>query len=280
MGRYDGILIVSDFDRTMTDETGAVPERNREAIARFMAEGGRFTVATGRSVPMFRKKNALFESNAPSIAFNGGACYDFETERTVFGYPLPRLDKIVAEAMRRYPLKNCEVQGTDFHCEFKIDSERTAMFRELGVEMTEKPYSAVTEPMYMLFFGDEFIRPDDTERDFLSTTPEVETMLTDCVAWIEAQGPFSAVRSTPRNTEVMLKGVSKGTAARRLSEMLGCRTLVCAGDAMNDLAMLLEADLCFTPEDGDATIRPLVGEKLRTVGPCGKGAIADVIALL
>ncbi|MBR5043930.1 MAG: HAD hydrolase family protein, partial [Clostridia bacterium] len=73
MGRYDGILIVSDFDRTMTDETGAVPERNREAIARFMAEGGRFTVATGRSVPMFRKKNALFESNAPAIAFNGGA---------------------------------------------------------------------------------------------------------------------------------------------------------------------------------------------------------------
>ena len=280
MGRYDGILIVSDFDRTMTDASGAVPERNRAAIKAFMAEGGRFTVATGRSVPMFRQKNALFESNAPAIVFNGGACYDFETERTVFGYPLPRLDTIIAEALRRYPLKNCEVQGAGFHCEFRIDPEREEMFRSLGVEMTEKPYGEVNEPMYMLFFGDEFIRPDDTERDFLSTTPEVEAMFEDCVAWIEAQGPFSAVRSTPRNTEVMLRGVSKGTAARRLAGILGCRTLVCAGDAMNDLAMLKEADLCFTPEDGDATIRPLVGEKLRTVGPCGRGAIADVIALL
>ncbi len=280
MGRYDGILIVSDFDRTMTDASGAVPERNRAAIKAFMAEGGRFTVATGRSVPMFRQKNALFESNAPAIVFNGGACYDFETERTVFGYPLPRLDTIIAEALRRYPLKNCEVQGCGFHCEFRIDTEREEMFRSLGVEMTEKPYDQVNEPMYMLFFGDEFIRPDDTERDFLSTTPEVEAMFEDCVAWIEAQGPFSAVRSTPRNTEVMLRGVSKGTAARRLAGILDCRTLVCAGDAMNDLAMLREADLCFTPEDGDATIRPLVGEKLRTVGPCGSGAIADVIALL
>ncbi len=280
MGRYDGILIVSDFDHTMTDETGAVPERNREAIRAFMAEGGYFTVATGRSAPMFRKKKALFESNAPVIVFNGGACYDFETERTVFGYPLPRLDAVIAEAMRRYPLKNCEVQGTEFHCGFKLDRNRAAMFEELGVPMSEKPYSEVDEPMYLLFFGDEFIRPDDTVSDFLSTTPEVDAMFTDCVEWIEKQGPFSAIRSTPRNTEVMLKGVSKGTAARRLCNSLCCRTLVCAGDAMNDLAMLKEADLCFTPEDGDLSIRPLVGDRLRTVGPCWKGSIADVIALL
>ena len=280
MGRYDGILIVSDFDRTMTDETGAVPERNREAIARFMAEGGRFTVATGRSVPMFRQKRKLFESNAPVIAFNGGACYDFETERTVFGYPLPRLDAIVAEALKRYPLKNCEVQGCDFHCEFLIDSEREKMFCELGVRMADQPYSAVTEPMYMLFFGGEFIRPDDATRDFQSGSPEIDAMFEAINRIVEAGGTLSATRSTRLNDEIMVRGVSKGSAARRLANLYGCRTLVCVGDAMNDLAMLREADLAFTPADGDESIRPLVGTKLTVAAQCTAGTIADVIAKL
>lgn len=280
MGRYDGILIASDFDHTLTDVYGAVPKRNRDAIRMFMAEGGRFTVASGRSVPMFRQKRALFESNAPTILFNGGACYDFEKERVVFGYPLPDLEHLIPEILSRYPLKNCEVQGSAMHCVFRIDRERTQMFSELGVRLSDKPYAEIDDPMYMLFLGDDFIRPDDTTRDFQSGTPEIDAMFNDCIAWLEAQGPFAAVRSTRRNTEVMVRGVSKGTSARRLAKELGCETLVCIGDAMNDLAMLREADLCFTPEDGDPSIRPMIGDRLRVVGPCGTGAVADVIAQL
>jgi hypothetical protein len=49
---------------------------------------------------------------------------------------------------------------------------------------------------------------------------------------------------------------------------------------MNDLAMLREADLAFTPADGDESIRPLVGTKLTVAAPCTAGTIADVIAKL
>ncbi len=280
MGRFDGILIASDFDRTLTDPAGIVPDANREALRRFMDEGGRFSVASGRSVPMFRCKRTLFESNAPTILFNGAACYDFEAERVVFGTPLPRMDELIAEALRRYPLKNCELQGIDRHCTFLIEQERIDMFCSLGVELYDKPYAEVDDPMYMLFLGDEFIRPDDPKRDFQSSTPEVDAMFDVCNAWISSQGPFSAVRSTRRNTEVMMRGVSKGSAARRLAETLGCKTLVCVGDAMNDLAMLEEADYSFTPADGDEQIRTILGEKLRVTKPCGVGALAGVIAAL
>ena len=146
--RFEGILIASDFDRTLTDPLGRVPERNLEALRMFMEEGGRFSVASGRSVPMFRSKKPLFESNAPSILFNGAACYDFDRECLVFGTPLPRLDGLIAEAMKRYPLKNCELQGIKRHCVFRIDRERSDAFRSLGVKLYDIPYEKISDPMY------------------------------------------------------------------------------------------------------------------------------------
>lgn len=280
MGRYDGILLASDFDRTLTDPSGRVPQTNLDAIRSFMEQGGRFTVATGRSVPMFRCKLPLYTANAPTILYNGAVCYDFDGERVVFGSPLPDLGPLIDILLKTYPLKNVETQGIEKHCAFVIEQERIDMFRSLGVELYDRPYEQVKDPMYMLFLGDTFIRPDDTTRDFQSGSPEIDAMFSACNAWIEAQGPFFAVRSTRRNTEVMMRGVSKGTAARKLANLYGCHTLVCVGDAMNDLAMLEEADRCFTPSDGDTEIRERLGERLKVVAPCTEGAIADVIAKL
>ena len=49
MGKFDGVLLVSDFDDTLYDSHCQVPRRNLEALDRFLAQGGRFTVATGRA---------------------------------------------------------------------------------------------------------------------------------------------------------------------------------------------------------------------------------------
>ena len=49
MGKFDGVLLVSDFDDTLYAPDVAVPERNVSAIRYFTGEGGRFTVATGRA---------------------------------------------------------------------------------------------------------------------------------------------------------------------------------------------------------------------------------------
>ena len=89
MGRFDGVLLASDFDNTLiyTEEalrTGKpVPplsERNRAALERFMAGGGRFAVATGRALAAFRKYAPLVPMNAPGIVCNGAALYDFARE--------------------------------------------------------------------------------------------------------------------------------------------------------------------------------------------------------
>ena len=47
MGKFDGILLCSDWDGTLSD-SGNIPKANIDAIRYFQREGGLFTFASGR----------------------------------------------------------------------------------------------------------------------------------------------------------------------------------------------------------------------------------------
>ena len=81
MGKFDGVLLVSDFDDTLYDSHHQVPERNRRALDYFRSQGGRFTVATGRARRTFAPYVHLAPINAPVILSNGSAIYDFQQDR-------------------------------------------------------------------------------------------------------------------------------------------------------------------------------------------------------
>ena len=89
MGKFDGVLLVSDFDDTLYGTDLTVSQENVEAIAYFTAEGGRFTVATGRARPAFAPCASLVPINAPVILSNGSALYDFAREEMVCETFLP-----------------------------------------------------------------------------------------------------------------------------------------------------------------------------------------------
>ena len=52
---FKDILLTVDFDRTLTGPDSKIPPRNIEAIEYFMANGGSFTINTGRSTATFWK---------------------------------------------------------------------------------------------------------------------------------------------------------------------------------------------------------------------------------
>ena len=81
MGKFDGVLLVSDFDDTLYDSHHRVPERNRRALDYFRSQGGRFTVATGRARRTFAPFHDLVPLDAPVVLSNGSAIYDFQQER-------------------------------------------------------------------------------------------------------------------------------------------------------------------------------------------------------
>ena len=134
MGRFSNVLLASDFDHTLTDMSGQIPARNLEAIAAFQAEGGIFTVASGRSIPMFRKKAALVPVNAPCILYNGGACYDYRTDELLFAFPLADDAPQLLQALRDHcPNERTEVQTLDCHYAYGDDPRRDAALAANGV---------------------------------------------------------------------------------------------------------------------------------------------------
>ena len=48
MGKFDGIILLSDMDGTLLDDQKQISEENQRAIDRFEREGGCFCIATGR----------------------------------------------------------------------------------------------------------------------------------------------------------------------------------------------------------------------------------------
>ena len=81
MGKFDGVLLASDFDDTLYTKGGQVPRRSREALEYFISQGGRFAVATGRAHRTFAPYAHLTPMNAPAVLSNGSALYDFQAGR-------------------------------------------------------------------------------------------------------------------------------------------------------------------------------------------------------
>ena len=83
LGKFNGVLLVSDFDDTLYGEDMRITRENVEALTYFTREGGTFTVATGRARPNFAPHASHIPINAPVILSNGSALYDFRTEEMI-----------------------------------------------------------------------------------------------------------------------------------------------------------------------------------------------------
>lgn len=276
MSDFSNVLLLADFDRTLTDTQSRIPARNVAAIRAFQARGGAFTVATGRSIPMFRPRASAIPYNVPLILYNGGAFYDYCTDELTDPCWI-RDGRVLLEYLaREFPDLNLEVQGKDAHYLFRDLPLRDAFYRRAEtatahVSFDEVPYPIIKASLLGTYF-------DDSVPQFFTICPPEEVARFDEVQRkISADWPELTVdRASPRILDIQGPSVNKGAAARRLAERLG-RRLICVGDARNDLSMLLEADSAYAPADCEDAVR---AAGIPLVCPCGEGAVADVIALL
>lgn len=281
MGKFDGILLLSDYDRTLTGKDGTVPARNKEAIRYFEDNGGRFSIDTGRSVPLFRPKLAECHINAPAVLNNGAVCYDYGKEEVVFSSPLsPDIWAFIDILRERFPQFNYEVQGVNGHAVYGCDRSRMDQLLDHRVPIYERPFSGLREPVFMGAVMGHYVQPDDTSVSFRDMITDNEQAFVDCQRFIEENTDYSPVRPTNEILEFMDHGISKGSGAVRLKEVLGAELLVCVGDALNDTSMVRMADLGFMPSDGDSRFFPLAGEKMQLCAASDDGAVADIIERL
>ena len=275
MGKFDGVLFLSDFDNTILytadalKNGGAAPEmprRNLDAIHYFMEEGGRFGGATGRAMAAFRQYAPLVPTNAPAIVYNGGGVYDYKTGEYVDTLFLSESARPhIAAVMEANPAVSLEM----FHPDDLLQVYHETPWNTKHSLLTGMGYEVVTD------LSPESVSMPLSKALFLGE----EEDLKKAAAFIDAQpwrDQYELIFSSTYLLEFTAKGATKGNVARRLMERLGCRMLVCAGDHLNDLSMLTAADRAFCPSNAVPEVKNYATE----VCHCKDGAIAEMIERL
>ena len=270
MARFDQVLLTVDFDRTLTAPDSSIPRRNLEAIEYFMANGGVFTVNTGRSVATFWKHLESIPVNAPFLLYNGSAAY--ENGKLTQLCPI-ELDvwQTMAQVLEQFGDMNVEIQGTKVHHLLNPSDKMLALYDKLQWRYALAEIGEDVGPFIKFaLFGDPY---EPSVNSLFYGTPEELSRFDEAEKMLRQMfGDKVAVfRAGPRIIDVHAKGVSKICAARQLQQKLGRQILVCVGDAENDISMLDGADYAFCPSDG------VVADRYETVCDCARGAVADVI---
>ena len=276
MGKFTGVLLASDFDNTLlyTEDalrTGGpvppLPERNREALESFMAQGGRFAIATGRALAAFLRHAEDVPMNAPGVVCNGAAIYDFARGEYLENAMLDASARERGQAvLDRFP----DVAVEAYHIDNVIHVVRpNAISRQhehmTHVALTEAPSLLdVPLPLGKLLFEAEH-----------ETLEQVLAFLRDR-GWAE---DYELIFSVSHLLEMTTRGANKGGMVRRLADRLGISMdhVYCAGDEANDLSMLSAAAEGFAPANASAAVRES-GATL--VCHARDGAIANVIEIL
>ena len=82
------VVLLSDMDGTLLNSRKEITDADRSAIERFTALGGRFTVATGRTIQSFDQFRSILGLKYPIIMYNGAAIHDYISGETLYTHPL------------------------------------------------------------------------------------------------------------------------------------------------------------------------------------------------
>ena len=264
MGKFDGILLASDFDDTLYDYHLRVPERNLEAIRYFTGEGGYFTVSTGRAHRTFAPHAPGVPMNAPAVLSNGAAIYDFQADRMLEQTCLPDTAPAdLAELMEEFPSLSLEVyHGEDIYvCHPNYIT--LAHLEKVNCDYTECPIPDMPTPWVKAIFHQE------------------REILLPVQARMEARfsGRYEAIFSNPRYLELTQKGSNKGGGVARVARLLGIAPdrVYCVGDNQNDIPMLELSAIPFAPANCAREVRDWGA---RLLCHCNDGVIGDIVDIL
>lgn len=246
MKRFDGMVLVSDFDGTLINGAGTVSKENIEAIRRFVTLGGLFCGATGRTQLNIGPYKEKLPVVAPWILYNGAGLYDFENERfisidTMDGSDLIPLAKKI---MKVHPEVNVQICTPDMLYLVNPSGKPDTL-----IVTEDQPYErcdieAVPGAWVKLMFQGE-------NRLLKLIEPLLDTLLDKAI--------HRHFFSGETYLEVVDKRISKGSGLKHLKQALTDKArIICAiGDYYNDCEMLEYADISASPENAPEDVKAL-----------------------
>lgn len=229
MGKYDGILIVSDWDGTLS-HGGEVTEENQRAIRYFQSEGGKFTMCSGRSNTHFDKFRDVVEANAPICAYNGALIID--TDGRVIRESFIGTDVL---------LTACELLKSGYFTGFitytKEDGAPTKCEAEDFIKKLSKYEKMHHYKLVLAAKSDELA---------LKGKELAERILPE---------GYVAARSSSLGLEILSTAATKDKALAFLKSYTGATLAVAVGDYENDADMLRTADIGYAVENAVPSVK-------------------------
>ena len=152
---FDGVLIASDLDGTLTSPTGEILPQVRDAIRYFIDNGGHFTVCTGRVYLGFHRYSPEI-INAPVLLANGGMAYDYAQRKiAVFNGIGPESWHAVRWVRDHLPSLSIELYPFDRACAINMTdkSHRHFTSQDIPFERVEDPAQAGDRWAKMMLLG-------------------------------------------------------------------------------------------------------------------------------
>ncbi len=250
MGKFDGILLCSDFDGTFA-HMAKVSDVNRDAVRYFQAEGGMFVPTSGRASHFFGAYEDTFVASRYIIGLNGAEIYNRIEDRVVYRRALDRPESLglTRAILARYPeIQRVYIHNSDGGNSVTLDTWDLAD----GIE---------GDVFKMVFSVDNGVNALRISRELSEWVPE----------------DYLIERSWPEGVELLGKHNTKGAAVRRLRQMLGerARLVVCAGDFENDITLLQAADIGYAVANALPEVKAVAD---RITVSVEQHAIAKIIA--
>jgi Cof subfamily protein (haloacid dehalogenase superfamily) len=223
-------LCYFDVDETLAVPGRGIPDELLGIMARCRGAGVRLSLATGRKYDSALPYARAIGAGAPLILYNGARIQQPDTGEVLFDRKLD-LDEAVS-ALKL-------VKRHDLHVNLYLDD---VIYIERESEVSRE--SAKKDGVLQKPVGDlvEFLKSEPTKLLIIGPGEKLMALWAD---FDKQPHESEVVRSEPTYLEILPKGVNKGAALRRVSEITGVALFEIAafGDSNNDVEMLRAAGL-------------------------------------
>ncbi len=219
-------LLISDIDGTLLNEKKEITEYTKKALNNFVKEGKQLILATGRAHVSAKKILDSIGLEGIVISYNGAKIIDTKNNEVIYHNPIK--EEITRKLIEYSKKKNVHLNlyiGNDWFVENK-ESEKSTFYKNLSK----------IEPKEIDFYDLEKV--ETTKALFFEEYDKLKEIESELSKEIGEYVDFTY--SSSYFLEILNKGVNKGTAVKKVIDILDISKDNCIafGDELNDYEML------------------------------------------
>lgn len=258
------VILLSDMDGTLLNSRKQINETDMAAIEKFRSLGGKFTIATGRTIQTFEQYAETLKLTMPVIIYNGAALYDYSRGEILYSRALPDgCREMAEELLRQMPEAGGEVLRADSTYVFSNTEYQQLHTKLCGIIPEYAELGAIPQGGWL--------------KILFAMSPEDISYLEILVKQLKFNERADFVRSSTIFLEMLPKGVSKGSALEAYRELDGMSeyTFAAIGDFDNDIEMIKAADFGVCPANAEESVKKAADHVLSRTND--EGAVAELI---